>query len=125
MSEWLEDAFDITTEDGKQSVTGFISRGVGLYCPDAMAPDDWIITHLASGMRIGRICAERDRLFVIATALATAVNWESFETADGWESALPDLPQALGDTWLAFQAELEIPGLPWSDVSPTEVEFML
>ena len=127
MSEWVERNHDITAKenDGTTiSVAGFTYRGIGLHCYDPDCPDDWTVTHLASGMQIGGICASPDRLFVVATALADAFEWESFDTRDGWKDTVPDLLWVLGDVWLQFSEELEVPCLPWSYVSPDEVQTM-
>ena len=82
MHHWKQTKFEAATPEGRLGVRGLVYRGLGLECitDDAGGVwyDDWDITHVASGVRIGTIIGlDEEEAFKLATVIADVTDWTS------------------------------------------------
>lgn len=91
--------FHIATPEGPELVDGFVWKFVGIH---SVAPDQWSVTHIPSGHRVGAIQASFGTAKLLLVELASRADW-GFSEMKAWREADPHLPQKVLD----FQAEFE------------------
>jgi len=88
MHQWKQAQFEAATPEGRLGVRGLVYRGLGLECitDDAGGVwyDDWDVTHIASGTRIGTIIGlDEEEAFKLATVIADVTDWTSGRLLSG------------------------------------------
>lgn len=96
MHQWKQAHFEAATSQGRFGVNGLVYRGLGLECvtddSGGVWFDEWDVTHLASGCRIGTITGlDEAEAFKLATMLADLATWADFEVPTGACDVAPDL----------------------------------
>lgn len=97
MGNWKRESFLVAGPGGTSTCIGFTYNGLGIDLRSPGSPKGrrksiWVITHLGSGHRIGRLVGSNATVFEIATELAEAGDW-SFEGLTGYQNQFPDAPQ--------------------------------
>ena len=88
MHHWKQAQFEAATPEGRIGVRGLVYRGLGLECitDDAGGVwyDDWDVTHIASGYRIGTIIGlDEGEAFKLASVIADVTDWTSHTIQSG------------------------------------------
>ena len=82
--EWLPGNFHIATLTGPERVAGYSYRGLGL---DKRG--EWVLSHLATGLKIARIGSRKPAAVKVATEIAEAGDWD-FDAPEGLLNRFPD-----------------------------------
>ena len=96
MHQWKPAHFEAAMPYGRIDIDGLTYRGLGLECvPDdggGVWFDDWDLTHLASGRRIGTITGlDEGEAFKLATLIADLTDWRAIESPEQVAEMAPDL----------------------------------
>jgi len=96
MQQWKPGHFEVAMPYGRIDIDGLTYRGLGLECvPDdggGVWFDDWDLTHLASGRRIGTITGlDEGEAFKLATLIADVTDWSAVVSPEQVAELAPDL----------------------------------
>lgn len=96
MHQWKPGHFEAAMPYGRIDIHGLVYRGLGLECVSddggGVWFDDWDLTHLASGYRIGTITGlDEGEAFKLATMVADLADWNAIAHPDQVAEIAPDL----------------------------------
>ena len=96
MFQWAQGSFDTVTAEGRFRIDGLVYKGLGLERVADFDGDtffeDWDVTHIASGHRLGTIAGlDEEEALKLASLIADLADWR----ADGPEELLKADPQLM------------------------------
>ena len=96
MHQWKPGHFEAAMPYGRIGIDGLTYKGLGIECicddGGGIWFDDWDVTHLASGRRIGTISGlDEAEAFKLATLIADLTDWGTLASPDNVADGAPDL----------------------------------
>jgi len=83
MYQWAQGSFEAVTPEGRFHIDGFVYKGLGLERIADIDGDDWDITHIASGYRVGSIKGlDFNETMKLAAFVADLTDWTAFGAPD-------------------------------------------